>query len=209
MNIEEKVTSTAERSQLVRHHCDFLAAVTQIESGIRMLRENISVLYKICGDESVSKYPNVLVISVAAGKEVILLDILSELPTDVGFNYEFWAKRGSGSSYIPLISPTCVVPVVGTMIHLYLESSQTRPYIPINQGFLYADRSRANLYNMPSYLSASMQAIKSTPQQQSYSQDKGVSSNGRFTLKKLQQVQHDVSYLESTGQQVSHHPNTK
>ena len=162
-----------------------------------MSRENISVLYKISGDESVSKYPNVLVISIAAGKEVILLDIMSELPAELGFSYEFWAKRGSSSSYIPLISPTCIVPVVGTMIHLYLERSQARPYIPVGQAFLYTDCSRSNLYDAQSYLSASKQATKITPDQ-FFSDRKQVNGGGKFALKKLRRLQSDFTSLEST-----------
>ena len=162
-----------------------------------MSRENISVLYKISGDESVSKYPNVLVISIAAGKEVILLDIMSELPAELGFSFEFWAKRGSSSSYIPLISPTCVVPVVGTMIHLYLERSQARPYIPVGQAFLYTDCSRSNLYDAQSYLSASKQATKITPDQ-FFSDRKQVNGGGKFALKKLRRLQSDFTSLEST-----------
>ena len=162
-----------------------------------MSRENISVLYKISGDESVSKYPNVLVISIAAGKEVILLDIMSELPAELGFSYEFWAKRGSSSSYIPLISPTSIVPVVGTMIHLYLERSQARPYIPVGQAFLYTDCSRSNLYDAQSYLSASKQATKITPDQ-FFSDRKQVNGGGKFALKKLRRLQSDFTSLEST-----------
>ena len=170
-----------------------------------MSRENISVLYKISGDESVSKYPNVLVISIAAGKEVILLDIMSELPAELGFSFEFWAKRGSSSSYIPLISPTCVVPVVGTMIHLYLERSQARPYIPIGQAFLYSDCSRSNLYDSQSYLSASKQATKITQDQQFFSQRKQVNGDGRFALKKLLRLQSNFAFLESSGEKGTTH----
>ena len=94
-----------------------------------------------------------------------MLDILSELPYEIGYKYDYWAQRSSSGSYMFLPSPTCVVPVIGTMIYLYLERSESQLYIPSGQAFLYSDCSRSELYTAQSYASASKQIKMTRPSQ--------------------------------------------
>ena len=100
------------------------------------MTESITVLFLIGGEEATSVYPNAMVIQVAQGKEVFLIDVLAALPPHMGHKYSYWARRGAGggagrggggggqtSSYLPLPSPSSVIPVTGSFIFLYLEPS--------------------------------------------------------------------------------------
>ena len=153
-----------------------------------MSRENIAVLYWISSDESLSTYPNFLNLSVAAGKEILLLDILAELPTAFGSMYEYWAKRNRSNSYILLQSPACVVPVMGTVIHLYLQKAHAAPHVPVKQAFLFNDVSRSNLYSVQAYQSATKQLTKTFQQLSSESRYNGYNRD-KFVQRKKQQLQ--------------------
>jgi hypothetical protein len=109
-----------------------------------MSKEKLTVIYKISGDESSS---NALTIVVATAKEVILLDILATLPSDVGYNYTFWARRNNSiDSYLLLKSPSSIVPVIGSVVYLYLEASGNSPYVPVGQTLVFTENSRSLLY---------------------------------------------------------------
>lgn len=152
-----------------------------------MSRENVTVLYRISGDEAISKFPNVLNMSVASGKEVILLDILYELPQSVGNMYDFWAKRGNSGGYVLLKSPSSLVPVIGSLIQLFLDKTLTPPHIPLKQVYAFNDLSRSNLYSAQSYVSATKQINRGPVNQFSTNVGK------KFTSKELREVQHDSS----------------
>lgn len=152
----------------------------------------MTVLYRISGDEALSKFPNVLNMSVASGKEVILLDILYELPLSVGNMYDFWAKRGNSGGYVLLKSPSSLVPVIGSLIQLFLDKTLTPPHIPLKQVYAFNDLSRSNLYSAQSYVSATKQINRSPVNQFSTDVSK------KFTSKELREVQHDSSARAST-----------
>lgn len=121
-----------------------------------MSKEKLTVVYKISGDESSS---NALTIVVATAKEVILLDILAALPSDVGYNYSFWARRNASlDSYMLLKSPSSILPVIGSVVYLYLEVSGNSPYVPLGQTLVFTENSRSQLYSRESYFSAAKQA---------------------------------------------------
>jgi hypothetical protein len=126
-----------------------------------MSKENITVIYKISGDKS-SSDSNALILLVATAKEVVLLDVLACFPPGIGYKYIFWARRNTSvapDSFLILKSPTSVIPVIGSVIYLYLEVSSSGPYIPLKQASAFTDFSRSHIYNTQSYLSASEQAI--------------------------------------------------
>jgi hypothetical protein len=150
-----------------------------------MSRENVTVLYRISGDDSISKFPNVLNMSIASGKEVILLDILYELPQSVGNMYDFWAKRGNSGGYVLLKSPSSLVPVIGSLIQLFLDKTLTPPHIPLKQVYAFNDLSRSNLYSAQSYVSATKQITKGPEVQYNSNFSK------KFVSKELREVQHD------------------
>jgi hypothetical protein len=116
-----------------------------------MSKEKLTVMYKISGDETSS---NALTIIVATAKEVILLDILATLPFDVGYNYSFWARRNiSIDSYMLLKSPSSIVPVIGSVVYLYLETTGNSPYVPIGQTLVFTENCRSLLYRYSYVLS--------------------------------------------------------
>lgn len=171
-----------------------------------MSRENIAVLYWISSDESLSTYPNFLNLSVSAGKEILLLDILAELPTAFGSLYEYWAKRNRSDSYILLQSPACVVPVMGTVIHLYMQKTHAAPHVPVKQAFLFNDVSRSNLYSVKAYQSATKQLTKTFQHQSSESRLNGHNREKFVQRKKLQlQINQTArsSFTEDSSQQFS------
>ena len=150
-----------------------------------MSKENVTVLYRISGDEAISKFPNVLNMSVVSGKEVILLDILYELPLSVGNMYDFWAKRGNSGGYVLLKSPSSLVPVIGSLVQLFLEKTLAPPHIPLKQVYAFNDLSRSNLYSAQSYVSATKQITKVPVNQYTSNLSK------KFALKESSDVQHD------------------
>ena len=125
-----------------------------------MSTEVFTVLYRIFADESISQYPNMVYVTAAAAKEIFLIDILLELPESVGYMHEFWALRSSSGTYVQLKSPTCVVPVIGRTIDLYLIKAHVSPYVPVKQALLFNEMSRSTLYNVQSYLSATKQQTR-------------------------------------------------
>jgi hypothetical protein len=157
-----------------------------------MARENVTVLYRISGDDSISKFPNVLNMSIASGKEVILLDILYELPQSVGNMYDFWAKRGNSGGYVLLKSPSSVVPVIGSLIQLFLDKTLTPPHIPLKQVYVFNDLSRSNLYSAQSYVSATKQITKGPESQYDSNFSK------KFVSKELREAQYDSPAHAST-----------
>ena len=152
----------------------------------------MTILYRISGDEANSRFPNVLNMLVASAKEVILLDILFELPQSVGNMYDFWAKRGNSGGYVLLKSPTSVVPVIGSLIQLFLDKSHSPPHIPLKQIYAFNDLSRSNLYSAQSYVSATKQIIKCPGSQ------RGSNFSKKFTAQELNDVQYDSATSLST-----------
>lgn len=157
-----------------------------------MSKEKLTVLYKISSDETVSQYSNALIFSIATAKEVVLLDILAVLPSDVGYSYSFWARRCSSTdSYFLLKAPTSIVPVIGSVVYLYLEASGNSPYVPLAQTFVFTENSRSLLYSRESYSSASKQAsIQSSTDSQ---------RNNRFRSMGQQRIQMNSAHQQEGG----------
>lgn len=161
-----------------------------------MSTEVFTVLYRISGDDTDSKYPNMSHVTVATGKEILLLDILLELPESVGYKHEFWALRSSSGTYVQLKSPTCVVPAIGRAIELYLIRAHGSPYVPVKQALLFTEKSRSTLYSVQSYQSAAKQIMNAfkEPFTGNTSQN---SARRKFTSKRLRHLQdgHETHYF--------------
>ena len=173
-----------------------------------MSTEVFTVIYRIFGDESNSKYPNMVYVTAGAMKEILLLDILLELPESVGYMHEFWALRSSSGTYVQLKSPTCVVPAIGRAIDLYLIRSNVPPYVPVKQALLFNEKSRSTLYNVQSYLSATKQLKKVI--KEPFSGNQMVTNTRRkFTSKKIRQQHdnHEAQYF-SGDSELSQFPNS-
>jgi hypothetical protein len=161
-----------------------------------MSTEVFTILYRIFGDDTDSKYPNMAHVTVATGKEILLLDILLELPESVGYRHEFWALRSSSGTYVQLKSPTCVVPAIGRAIELYLIRAHGSPYVPVKQALLFTEKSRSTLYSVQSYQSAAKQIMNAfkEPFTGNNSQNSG---RRKFTAKRLRHLQdgHEAHYF--------------
>ena len=173
-----------------------------------MSTEVFTVIYRIFGDESNSKYPNMVYVTAGAMKEILLLDILLELPESVGYMHEFWAMRSSSGTYVQLKSPTCVVPAIGKAIDLYLIKSNVSPYVPVKQALLFNEKSRSTLYNVQSYLSASKQ-LKKVIKEPFLGNQMVTNTRRKFTSKKVrhQHDNHEAQYF-SGDSELSQFPNS-
>lgn len=161
-----------------------------------MSTEVFTVLYRIFGDESDSKYPNMAYVAVATGKEILLLDILLELPESVGYRHEFWALRSSSGTYVQLKSPTCIVPAIGRTIDLYLIRAHGSPYVPVKQALLFTEKSRSTLYSVQSYQSAAKQ-IMTAFKEPFTGNDSQNNARRKFTAKRLRHLHegHEAHYF--------------
>lgn len=175
-----------------------------------MSTEVFTVIYRIFGDESNSKYPNMVFVTAAAMKEIVLLDILAELPESVGYMHEFWALRSSSGTYVQLKSPTCVVPAVGKAIDLYLIKSNVAPYVPVKQALLFNEKSRSTLYNVQSYLSATKQ-LKKVIKEPFLGNQMVTNTRRKFTSRKIRQQHdnHEAQYFSGDSElELSQFPNS-
>lgn len=161
-----------------------------------MSTEVFTVLYRIFGDDTDSKYPNMAHVTVATGKEILLLDILLELPESVGYRHEFWALRSSSGTYVQLKSPTCVVPAIGRAVELYLIRAHGSPYVPVKQALLFTDKSRSTLYSVQSYQSAAKQIMNAFKEPFTGNNSQN-SARRKFTAKRLRHLQdgHEAHYF--------------
>ena len=126
--------------------------------------EQLLVLYTVESDGSIT-HPNAFVLRAMKGKEVLLLDVLAQLPPLLGTNYDFWVSDtlSNPKSLVLLQSPSSVVPVSDGNIYLYLVPSHACVIVPLKQTLAYADASRVQIYSSSSYVAASEQASTSVP----------------------------------------------
>ena len=125
--------------------------------------EQVLVMYNVKND-SFPTHPNAFVLKAMRGKEVLLLDVLAQMPSSVGNQYDFWTSDNLlPTSLVLLQSPSSVVPLVDGKIYLYLVPSHACVIVPKKQMLAYADTSRAQIYSSSSYVAASEQASVAVP----------------------------------------------
>ena len=126
--------------------------------------EQLLVLYTVKNDNSTT-HPNTFVLRAIRGKEVLLLDVLAQMPLSLGILYDFWVSDTllNPKFLVLLQSPSSVVPVADGKIYLYLVPSHACVIVPLKQTLAYADASRAQIYGSSSYIAASEQTSTSVP----------------------------------------------
>ena len=126
-----------------------------------METESIIINYKIKSKQIKDSSTNATRILIERNKELFLFDILLHFMTiNVGVNYTFAAR--ALSNFVPLYSPSSIVPVVDRQVHLILTPSDYPPVVPLHQAQSFYDLSRDELYSGCESSDASVQPYPSS-----------------------------------------------
>ena len=121
-----------------------------------METESILINYKIKSKQIKDSSTNATKMLIEKNKELFLLDILLHFMTiNVGVNYTFAAR--ALSNFLPLNSPSSIVPIVDRQVYLILTPSDYPPVVPLHQAQSFYELSRDELHSVGNIADASIQ----------------------------------------------------